>query len=105
MKQSQKATLPQINEMIDFNSFISGNYKGHKMIAHCDKSQKHLIKDIYKPDDNVLILIGPEGDFSKEEIKSAVSTGFSPISLGNSRLRTETAALVACHTVHLLNEK
>ena len=105
MKQSQKATLPQINEMTDFNSFIVKNYEEHKMIAHCDSSHKYLIKEIYKPEDGALILIGPEGDFCNEEINSAVSAGFSPISLGNSRLRTETAALVACHTIHLLNEK
>ena len=105
MKQSQKAVLPQINEMTDFNSFISKNYEGRKMIAHCEESQKHIIKDIYKPKDSVLILIGPEGDFSNEEISAAISAGFAPVSLGESRLRTETAALVACHTIHILNQK
>ena len=104
MKQSQKATLPQINEMIDFNNFISIKHEGQKMIAHCVENQKYLIKDIYKPKDNVLILIGPEGDFSNEEIASALTAGFSPVSLGKSRLRTETAALVACHTIHILNQ-
>ena len=103
MKQSQKATLPQISEMIDFNKFISREFAGQKMIAHCEENEKLLMKEVYKPDSNALILIGPEGDFSNEEIKSAISYGFTPISLGKSRLRTETAALVACHTIHLFS--
>ena len=103
MKQSKKTILPQINEMMDFNKFISRNFDGCKMIAHCAEDKKQLIKDIYKPDSNALILIGPEGDFSNEEISSAISAGFAPVSLGKSRLRTETAALMACHTIHLIN--
>ena len=105
MKQSQKTTLPQINEMIDFNKFISQKIEGNKMIAHCTETKKQLIKDLYKPDCNSIILIGPEGDFSNEEINAAISAGFAPVSLGKSRLRTETAAIVACHTIHVLNEK
>ena len=104
MKQSQKATLPLISEMINFNKFISQEFEGHKMIAHCAENEKQLIKDTYKPGGNALILIGPEGDFSNEEINAALSAGFTPISLGKSRLRTETAALVACHTIHLINQ-
>ena len=64
------------------------------------QSDKHT----YQPGENALILIGPEGDFSPEEIKLAQENGFEPISLGESRLRTETAALVACHTIHVLNQ-
>lgn len=104
MKQSQKTWLPQINEMIDFNTFISQKLDGDKMIAHCAEDKKQLIKDSYKPNSNALILIGPEGDFSSEEINAALSAGFSPISLGKSRLRTETAALTACQTIHILNQ-
>ena len=103
MKQSQKSILPQINEMTDFNKFIFQNFDGHKMIAHCAEDKKQVIKNIYKPYGNALILIGPEGDFSIEEINAAISAGFTPITLGKSRLRTETAALVACHTIHLIN--
>ena len=103
MKQSQKTILPQINEMTDFNKFISQKFEGQKMIAHCAEDKKLLITDIYKPGGNALILIGPEGDFSNEEISAAISAGFAPITLGKSRLRTETAALAACHTIHLLN--
>ncbi|MDR2913540.1 MAG: 16S rRNA (uracil(1498)-N(3))-methyltransferase [Tannerella sp.] len=104
MKQSQKAILPQINEITDFNRFISQDFNGYKMIAHCAENSKQLIKEIYTPESNVLFLIGPEGDFSNEEINAALSAGFSPVSLGKSRLRTETAALAACHTIHVLNQ-
>lgn len=104
MKQSQKPSLPKINEMIDFKKFIIQDFDEHKMIAHCVEDKKQLIKDIYRPNSNILILIGPEGDFSHEEINSALSHGFAPISLGKSRLRTETAALTACQTIHILNQ-
>ena len=104
MKQSQKAILPEINEMIDFHAFILQDFNGMKMIAHCADNPKHLIKNVYLPLRNVLILIGPEGDFSPDEINDAISAGFIPVSLGDSRLRTETAAFVACHTIHLLNQ-
>ena len=103
MKQSQKATLPQIDGMTDFIKFISREFTGQKMIAHCAESEKQHIKEIYKPGNDALILIGPEGDFSDEEIASAIANGFIPISLGKSRLRTETAAITACHTIHLIN--
>lgn len=104
MKQSQKALLPQINEMIDFDKFISQPFDGCKMIAHCAEDEKQLIRNIYRPNGNALILIGPEGDFSHEEISVALAAGFSPVSLGESRLRTETAALTACQTIHILNQ-
>ena len=104
MKQSQKAVLPLINEMIDFNQFITHAYDNMKMIAHCSDSSKQLINKIYTPGRDALILIGPEGDFSRDEIDAALSAGFAPISLGENRLRTETAAIVACHTIHLVNQ-
>ena len=66
--------------------------------------EKPLIKKIYNPGESALVLIGPEGDFSPEEVALALHNGFEPISLGESRLRTETAALVACHTLHVLNQ-
>jgi len=103
MKQSQKATLPIIHEMIDFQKFISRDFNGAKMIAHCADDCKQLIKNVYAPGQDALFLIGPEGDFSGDEINAALSAGFVPVSLGECRLRTETAALVACHTIHLLN--
>ncbi|MDR1381354.1 MAG: 16S rRNA (uracil(1498)-N(3))-methyltransferase [Tannerella sp.] len=104
MKQSQKTVLPKINETVDFQEFVAQPREGCKMIGHCTESEKNLMKEIYKPGENAVILIGPEGDFSPEEIKAAISAGFSPVSLGESRLRTETAALVACHTIHVLNQ-
>jgi len=104
IKQSQQALLPRINEMTDFHEFITSNRKGTKMIAHCKDNGKQLIKNIYTPGRDALILVGPEGDFSTDEINAALSAGFVPVSLGDSRLRTETAALTACHTIHLLNQ-
>lgn len=104
MKQSQKATLPQLTGMTDFKSFVSQPFDGRKFIAHCEDGKKTLLKHTYNPNENALILIGPEGDFSPEEIELALKQGFQPISLGESRLRTETAALVACHTIHVLNQ-
>jgi len=103
MKQSQKAVLPQLDGMQAFENFIKQDFSGRKFIAHCYEGEKPLLKDIYKKGENALILIGPEGDFSEQEVESALKAGFAPISLGESRLRTETAALVACHSIHALN--
>jgi 16S rRNA (uracil1498-N3)-methyltransferase len=104
MKQSQKAYLPLLDEMTPFLKFIKQPFEGRKFIAHCYPQEKQLLKSTYKPHENVLILIGPEGDFSEQEVAEAIKEGFEPISLGNSRLRTETAALVACHTIQILNQ-
>ena len=104
IKQSQKARLPQLTGMTDFQDFIHKPFAGSKFIAHCEEDAKLSLKQIYNHGENALILIGPEGDFSPKEISSAIEQGFQPVSLGNSRLRTETAALVACHTIHLLNQ-
>lgn len=103
MKQSQKAILPQLDEMIPFSDFIKQSFEGKKFIAHCYPQKKQELKDVYKKGENALILIGPEGDFSEEEVRQAIENGFIPVSLGESRLRTETAALVSCHTIHVIN--
>lgn len=103
MKQSQKALLPVLDDMIPFSQFVKQPFDGQKFIAHCYPGEKPLLKNIYFQGGNVLILIGPEGDFSEQEVEEAIQNGFQPISLGESRLRTETAALVACHTIHVLN--
>lgn len=103
MKQSQQAVLPQINEMETFQRFIEQPFEGNKYIAHCYQNEKQPLNKLYGKGENALILIGPEGDFSEEEIEKAIAQGFQPISLGDTRLRTETAALVACHTIHVLN--
>ena len=90
--------------MQNFNDFVEKPFNGEKYIAHCYKNQERIeLKDLYNKGKDVLILIGPEGDFSEEEVELAIKNGFRPISLGKSRLRTETAALVACHTIHVLN--
>ena len=105
VKQSLKANKPVLNEMTDFNIYITRDYEGQKFIAHCYEGDKPLLKDVICPGEDALVLIGPEGDFSEEEVKKAIANGFQSISLGKSRLRTETAALVACHTMNLLNQK
>lgn len=104
IKQSLKARLPQLNEMTDFNKFIAQPFKGQKFIAHCYEGEKLLLKDVFRKGEDALVLIGPEGDFSEEEVQKAIENGFIPISLGKSRLRTETAALVACHILNLQNQ-
>lgn len=103
MKQSQKSFVPQLDEMTAFADFIRQPFDGQKFIAHCYPQEKKLLKDAYTHGGNVLILIGPEGDFSEKEVQLALDNGFEPISLGNSRLRTETAALVACNTIQVMN--
>lgn len=101
MKQSLKARLPQLNAMTDFDKFIAKPFMGQKYIAHCYEGSKPLLKDVLQKGEDALVLIGPEGDFSEEEVAKAIDAGFTPISLGTSRLRTETAALVACHLLNL----
>lgn len=104
MKQSLKAYLPQLDPLTKFNDFISQPFDGQKFIAHCDEKHRDLLKNLVVTNQNYLILIGPEGDFSSEEIELAVKAGFHPVSLGDSRLRTETAGVVACHTFNLMND-
>jgi len=104
MKQSEKALLPDLHGMSDFKDFIKQDFDGQKFIAHCHKGYKKLLSQAYKKNENALVLIGPEGDFSEEEIMLAIEQGFIPISLGASRLRTETAALIACQTFHIVNQ-
>lgn len=104
MKQSLKARLPRLNEMTDFDRFVTQPFTGQKFIAHCYEGEKPLLKDVVQHGEDALVLIGPEGDFSPEEVEKALANGFRPISLGRSRLRTETAALVACHILNLLNQ-
>jgi len=104
MKQSNQFYLPKINEPISLVDFLKNESNSLKFIAHCEENKKDLFKDSLKPNQNVLILIGPEGDFSSKEIALALKNNFIPVSLGNTRLRTETAGVVACHTVALINE-
>ena len=104
MKQSLKFTLPKLNAPIKFNKFIQQDFEGKVYIAHCEEQNKTTLKSIIDPADKITILIGPEGDFSTEEIQKSLAKEFTPISLGESRLRTETAALVAVNIVSFINE-
>ena len=105
-KQSLTPYLPQLNPMTDFAEFIrlQQTRNAQKFIAHCYESQKYLLRDRIERGRDVVVLIGPEGDFSEQEIDLALTAGFQPVSLGNSRLRTETACIVACNTAIFLNE-
>lgn len=104
MKQSLKLFLPEITEIQNFDSWVKSTQAEIKCIAHCYDAEKRLLKNVLKAKEQVCIAIGPEGDFSKKEIELAVANGFMGVSLGNSRLRTETAALVAVHTFELINQ-
>lgn len=104
MKQSQQYFLPKLNEAIPFTEYMVLPKKGHLYIAHCDEGEKSDLKRKVPADNDVTVLIGPEGDFSPKEIATAKDNGFIPVSLGPNRLRTETAALVACTTVALINQ-
>ena len=103
MKQSLKAYLPKLNPMTDFKSFVASCGEVQKFIAHCNEGEKKRLDEIYQPGKDVVILIGPEGDFSVEEVGLAGKSGFVSITLGKSRLRTETAGIVACHTIDFMN--
>ena len=104
MKQSGQLFLPELCKPTTFKELVHQSFSGEKMIAFCDAAQKTALKNAVTPGSNVLVLIGPEGDFDGEEIKIALEKGFTPVSLGESRLRTETAGIVACHTVCLINQ-
>lgn len=105
MKQSLHSRMPQLNEPVNFSEFINAEIEGDIFIAHCeDKAEKSYLQKEIKPKNKITILIGPEGDFSREEIETALNSGWKAVSLGESRLRTETAAIVACHTVALVNQ-
>ena len=105
MKQSIKAWHPVLNEPLLFSKLIAAPFEGQKFIAHCEPGSKLELKECLKTEGRYLILIGPEGDFTPKEIDEALNYGFKAITLGNSRLRTETAALEACFEVNFLNRK
>jgi len=107
MKQSLKTRLPKLQDLTDIKQFIRQPFDGKKYICHCAKDERLLLPQALKGCSKALILIGPEGDFSPEEITLALQHGFKPVSLGDTRLRVETAALVACtymQAVQLLNK-
>ena len=104
MKQSLQCYLPKLNTPISFSAFLNQDYSSHKYIAHCEDTNKRSLKSQLRADENCIILIGPEGDFSLKEIEMALAKNYSPITLGETRLRTETAAIAACHSLAFINE-
>jgi 16S rRNA (uracil1498-N3)-methyltransferase len=105
MKQSIKATKTVLNEPCLFNDFLNGDFKGSRLIAHCKETfNRSNISEVYSNNENALILIGPEGDFSDDEIDSAIKKNFISVHLGHSRLRTETAGVTACHSIFFINQ-
>jgi 16S rRNA (uracil1498-N3)-methyltransferase len=105
MKQANELYLPKLNEAITFKEFLKHKNEGLQLIAHCEETDKKTLKSVLKPNESVTLLIGPEGDFSEKEIALALENKYVPVSLGNTRLRTETAAIVACHSVVFFNEE
>jgi len=112
MKQSHKAWKPVLNEMTSFERFVKQERKGDKFICHCysqddieEGGDKPFLMDVLQHGAESTVLIGPEGDFSIDEVKLALQYGYRSVSLGTSRLRTETAALVAVHMMQLINQK
>jgi len=103
VKQSIKAYHPLLNEAISFKQFIEPGFEGAGFIAHCMEGEKPLLAQLIKPQGHYTILIGPEGDFTPQELTLAQAAGYTGISLGEARLRTETAALVACFEINMLN--
>lgn len=107
MKQSLKAILPRINATTSLKDFLAeAPTEGQQRFAgYCDAdTPRRLLAQAYKPGSDVNILIGPEGDFDPEEIAAAIAAGYIPVTMGDNRLRTETAALVGCDTIHIVNQ-
>ena len=104
MKQSLKAVLPDISDhLLQFTEVVEHCEEKEKCIAHVDASNPLHLKDAVGPGSSYCVLIGPEGDFSSEELRTALEYDFKKVSLGPSRLRTETAGVAACHVLNLLN--
>ncbi|WP_369995115.1 16S rRNA (uracil(1498)-N(3))-methyltransferase [Winogradskyella sp.] len=104
IKQSLQCYLPKLNDAVTYKDFISQNFSGLKFIAHCEETDKKSLKSQLKANEDCTILIGPEGDFSVKEIEMALAANYIPVTLGNTRLRTETAAVIACHSIAFVNE-
>ena len=103
LKQSKNTFLPQVNRLIGMEQFINEEWPQKKLIAHVNPGLKH-ISEAVSPEEEVVILVGPEGDFTDAEVALAIKNDFLPISLGPNTLRTETAGLVACGAINLLNK-
>ena len=104
MKQSLKFQLPKLNDPIRYSEFIKKDFKGSRLIAHCNKTDRQTLKQESVTNNIITVLIGPEGDFSAKEINAALQHKFIPLSLGKSRLRTETAGIVVCNAISILKD-
>ena len=104
MKQSLKTYLPKLNEMTSFENVIKQPFAGKKMIAYCNDEHRNHLSEVYHKKDDALILIGPEGDFSEKEIQLALDNKYNPVSLGESRLRTETAGVASVFFINFINQ-
>jgi len=105
MKQSKRTYLPVLHPAVTYEEYLEKEHPGILFIAHCEEGEKMELKRRVAPDKDITILIGPEGDFTTSEITQAYEKGFLSVSLGESRLRTETAAIYACTTVAVLNSR
>ncbi|MCK9162794.1 MAG: 16S rRNA (uracil(1498)-N(3))-methyltransferase [Bacteroidales bacterium] len=104
MKQSLKAYMPKLNSPTPLLQVINNSTEKNKLIGYCIGDNRNQIKDIYKPKESVLIVIGPEGDFSEKEVEEAIKNNFQTITLGKERLRTETAGIYVVNIIHSLNQ-
>ena len=105
MKQSLQASIPQIDPPTPINKLLSEPIPPCPLICHCAEGERHTLNQLYTPGSDVLVLIGPEGDFSPDEITRCSQLGFQPVTLGDHRLRTETAALYALTALNILNNQ
>jgi len=105
MKQSLKAYLPVLNPSVKFKVFMKASPVEQKFIAYVDVGITDHLKDVAQKGKDTVVLIGPEGDFSENELTMAIENAYQPISLGKSRLRTETAGIAACHILNLVNNQ
>jgi len=108
MKQSLKATLPLLDEMTPLEQVVAAPFEGTRCIAYCDellpREARRTLVEAYRAHQDVMVLIGPEGDFSPQEVQAACSAGFVPVTLGESRLRTETAGMMAVAAIHAVDQ-
>ena len=106
MKQSLKAQLPQLDELTPIKDVINEDFSGQRFIAYCDESlpreERKSLPQVYDPNKDAIVMIGPEGDFDPHEVEAALNAGFIPVTLGKSRLRTETAAMTAVAMMHTI---
>ena len=104
MKQSLKFHLPKLNPLLSFSDFLKKDFESNLFIAHCENTDRKILKSMLRPKQNAIVLIGPEGDFSIAEIEKALDRNFTPVTLGESRLRTETAGVVVTNMISFINQ-